>query len=662
MNARRLRELVVINRAITESLDYDRVLDLVVEKTMTFTGADACLLVLADASGGATVAASRGVDVERARVFRAPLNERISSLLQALLEFRHDDSFIGAPIVDHGFVAGILAVYSRGRRAREADTEFIVSALADQAAIALAHAACYREARHEMATEREALLAQEQRTHAFLDVVLASLPVGVSIVEAPSGKRLSTNSAMKRIQGEAWCAAEDSAEGCVQLQRLRAEGGPCGPGDCPVVRVLLEGQSIEGQEITIRHPDGRRVVTEQHAAPVRDAAGLLIAAVMVATDVTARTEAEQALREADRRKDEFLGVLSHELRNPLTPIRNSLYILERAVPGGEQAKRAHAVIGRQVDHLSLLVDDLLDVTRIARGKIQLQRARLELNELVVSTVEDHRSTFAAKQIELQMCRAAEPLFVNGDEKRLVQAMGKLLMNASKFTGDGGKTTVLTGKDEERGQAVVKIRDTGVGIHPDMLSHLFEPLVQADRTLDRRGGGLGLGLALIKGLVELHGGQVTATSDGLDQGTEFTVRLPLHRESQLDASTQHLGAAAIHPHSVLIIEDNVDAADSLREALALDGHTVEVAYDGAEGLKRLSVCRPEIVLCDIGLPGMSGYDVARTIRAQAEFRSVMLVAVSGYAQPNEIAKAKEAGFQHHVAKPLSLEKLRVLLSG
>jgi PAS domain S-box-containing protein len=386
-------------------------------------------------------------------------------------------------------------------------------------------------------------------------------------------------------------------------------------------------------------------------------------------DVTERKRAEElraseaALREADRQKNQFLAVLSHELRNPLAPIRNSLYILERAAAGGEQGRRAQAVIDRQVGQLTLLIDDLLDVTRIAHGKVRLQRERLDLNELAQHTAEDHRSLYGRSDVRLEVLPAPAEVWVQGDRARLVQVIGNLLQNAVKFTPQGGKTTLSVLSDPARGQTTLTVRDTGAGIEPEMLPRLFQTFAQADATLDRSKGGLGLGLALVKGLVEMHGGTVSAASGGHGKGAAFTIRLPLDLartvapQTALPQRSALAGAAA----RVLVVEDNEDAAETLREALELDQHTVEVAYNGREGIEKARVFHPDVVLCDIGLPGMDGYEVARTMRADPELRWIGLIAVSGYAQPEDVATAKAAGFDAHLAKPPSIESLERTLA-
>ncbi|MGE5550487.1 MAG: ATP-binding protein [Bacteroidota bacterium] len=360
--------------------------------------------------------------------------------------------------------------------------------------------------------------------------------------------------------------------------------------------------------------------------------------------------AYQELREADRRKNEFLAVLSHELRNPLTPIRNSLDILDRVAPGGEQARRAKDVLDRQVGQLARLVDDLLDLTRITRNKIKLQRRRLELNQLVRRTMEDYRSLFEKNGVRLSAEFVTTPIFVHADEARLAQVVGNLLQNAAKFTRRGDSTTVSVGYDCAGHGACIRVADTGAGIQPEMFPLLFQPFIQADRTLDRSRGGLGLGLALVKGLVELHGGRVSATSEGIGKGSEFVVRLPCEETPDEAEPPPAARPGFACRRRVLIIEDNVDVAESLRELIELDEHVVAVAHSGPEGLATARQFRPEVLLCDIGLPGMDGYDVARAFRADAALRSVFLVALSGYALPEDLRRAREAGFDRHLAKP------------
>ncbi len=370
-------------------------------------------------------------------------------------------------------------------------------------------------------------------------------------------------------------------------------------------------------------------------------------------EMAERRKAEEALRATGHEKDQFLAMLSHELRNPLAPMRNSLHVLEHAPPDGDQALRARAVLERQVTHMTRLVDDLLDVSRIAHGKVQLQKHRLDLDELTQRTVDDLRSLFTKNDITLEMKCAVAPVWVNGDSTRLAQVVGNLLTNAAKFTPRGGKATITVRSDAPQNEAVLIVADTGSGIAPELLPHLFEPFSQADKTLDRSKGGLGLGLALVKGLIELHQGVVRVESNG--GGTTFTIRIPLAiaTETKRAASRRE---RRIAPRRILVIEDNHDAADSLRDALELDGHIVEIAYDGVKGLAKAHTFKPDIVLCDIGLPGLDGYELARTMRRDPELAAAALVALTGYAQPDDVATAKDAGFDEHLAKPPTMKAL------
>jgi PAS domain S-box-containing protein len=365
------------------------------------------------------------------------------------------------------------------------------------------------------------------------------------------------------------------------------------------------------------------------------------------------------LIESDQRKNEFLAMLSHELRNPLTPVRNSLYILEHAAPGGDQGKHALDVLGRQIGQLTRLVDDLLDITRVSRNKILLQRGPLEFGEIVRRVVEDHRSLFESKAIVVETSFASERLPINGDRERLAQAIGNLLQNAAKFTSAGGRVKVGTSAVPSRGRAALRVIDNGAGMEPEIVRRLFQPFMQAEATLDRSKGGLGLGLALVKGLVEMHGGEVCAHSDGPGKGSDFVVELPLDATSDAVA-TPSPSRPESGSRRVLIIEDNIDAADSLREVLEFGGHTVEVAYNGIDGVAKARHFRPEIVFCDIGLPGMDGYEVARAFRADETLRDVFLVALSGYALPEDLERAWKAGFAKHVAKPPTIERIEDLL--
>jgi PAS domain S-box-containing protein len=429
-------------------------------------------------------------------------------------------------------------------------------------------------------------------------------------------------------------------------------------------RAMATGAEVR-EEMWIER-DGRRMFLDVYIEPLCDPNGETSGVGVATVDLTQIKEAEEALRgselalrEADRAKDEFLAVLSHELRNPLAPIRHSLYILEHAAPGSDQARRAQTVIGRQVAQLSRLVDDLLDLTRINRNKIRIQREPVELNDLLRRTVEDHHAIFEQEDVGLELQLSPRPLVVEADPTRLAQAVGNLLANAAKFTARGGRTVLALGEDPQRREATVQVKDTGVGMRPETLQRLFVPFMQAETSLDRSRGGLGLGLVLVKGIVEMHGGSVSAASPGLGQGSEFVIRLPLAPQATV-AEPRPGRARAGRTRHVLVIEDNEDAADSLCEVLRSGGHVVDVARGGDEGIAQARALRPDVVLCDLGLPGVDGYAVARALRAEESLRLIRLVALSGYALPEDVARARQAGFDTHLAKPADLEELERVL--
>jgi two-component system CheB/CheR fusion protein len=414
-------------------------------------------------------------------------------------------------------------------------------------------------------------------------------------------------------------------------------------------------------ELEIETRRGVRMHVELDVAALVHEDALALIAIVDLSERKAKEEAlalaDASLRDAERRKDELLAALSHELRNPLLPIRNSLYVVEHTPPGDARHDAARTVIERQVDHLARLVDDLLDITRITRGKIELRRETVDLSELVSATVEDHRACFDASGIVLCAVLGSEPCWIDADPARIVQALSNVLHNAEKFTPRGGAVTVSLSRSGAT--AVLRVRDSGSGIPADVLPHVFEPFAQAPQPADRPGGGLGLGLALVRGLVELHGGQVGIASDGPGGGTEVTFALPLvappARARGVDPDP------AFVRHRVLVLDDNIDSTDSLVEVLALLGHDTHGVYTGAAGLVAARTFRPDIVFCDLGLPDLHGYDVARALRADKSLRGPYLVALSGYAQPRDIVEARAAGFDEHLAKPATLPRIRHIVA-
>ncbi|XXT14963.1 ATP-binding protein [Sorangium sp. So ce429] len=377
-------------------------------------------------------------------------------------------------------------------------------------------------------------------------------------------------------------------------------------------------------------------------------------------------QTQDALREADRRKDEFLAMLAHELRNPLAPLVNAVELLGVAGPKAPVVERARAIMSRQIGHMARLVDDLLDISRISRGKIALSVERLDLVELARATALDYRSVLEARGVRFELALPAAPVWLRADATRLAQAIGNLLQNANKFTDDGGSVRLSVAPDPARGAVSVEVADTGVGMDPALLERVFEPFTQADQSLARNRGGLGLGLALVKGVVELHGGSVRAASAGVGRGAAFTIALPLGsaapRSAAAAAPRSATGPSASSARRILIIEDNLDAADSLRMLLERRGHAVSVAHSGADGVAAARTALPDVILCDIGLPGeMNGYGVAQALRGESALEGTLMVALTGYGQDEDRQLARAAGFDAHLTKPVAQATLERLLA-
>ncbi|MDI1449876.1 PAS domain S-box protein [Polyangium sp. 6x1] len=377
-------------------------------------------------------------------------------------------------------------------------------------------------------------------------------------------------------------------------------------------------------------------------------------------DVTTRKEAEQALRDADRRKDEFLAMLAHELRNPLAPIRNAAQILQLVGNAEPRIERSTAIIERQVQHMARLVDDLLDVSRIRSGKIKLQKARVDVAAVVGRALETARPLLDARKHEVSVETPAEPVCVHADPTRLTQMVENLLTNAAKYTEERGRITVTV---ERTGDVVsIRVRDTGVGIPLEMLTRVFDLFTQVERSLARSEGGLGIGLTLVKNIAEMHGGTVEARSEGRGKGSEFIVRLPVLPDAEPPSEpAPSASSRPTGPRRILVVDDNVDVAESLSMLLGIAGHEVVTAHDGSAALEAARAFQPEVILLDIGLPGMNGYEVARRLRQDPALRETILVALTGYGHEEVRRQAKEAGFTAHLVKPVDLATLEGVLA-
>jgi PAS domain S-box-containing protein len=391
--------------------------------------------------------------------------------------------------------------------------------------------------------------------------------------------------------------------------------------------------------------------------PVRDAAGNVTGVFVSGYDVTERVLASESLRAEDRRKDEFLAMLGHELRNPLSAIRNASELLTRNSSADASTRAVGELLARQVGHLGRLVDDLLDLSRITQGRIALEREPVELGGSILLALESVQPLFTAKEHDLTVVGSLTPLYVNGDRSRLVQAIANVLTNAGKYTEPCGRIRVVLGQAD--GDAVIEVSDDGPGIAPELLPQVFDLFVQGQRTVDRAQGGLGIGLSVVRRLVQMHGGSVSVHSEGVGKGTTVEIRLPLSSAPAAAAAERPSQKRRPNGRRMLVVDDNADAADSLAEILRLNGHDAQTAYDGRQALERLRAARVDVVLLDIGLPEMDGYEVARRVRA--EHGALALVAITGYGQAADVQRAKDAGFDAHITKPVAFDELARVLA-
>jgi PAS domain S-box-containing protein len=443
-----------------------------------------------------------------------------------------------------------------------------------------------------------------------------------------------------------------------------------------IMEKMRRGERIADYETTRLCKDGRRVDVSVRVSPVRDERGRLVGASAIARDISERRRAEAELahllereqaaraeaerlydevQEEARRKDQFLAMLAHELRNPLAPICNAVHIVGHLPIQNPTLDRVRGILDRNVRHLARIVDDLLEVSRITRGKIELQREPLDLARVIRVTAEDHRAECERAGLMLSV-EVGEPAWVEADPTRVAQILSNLLHNALKFTASGGRICVRLKVDQEQHRAVVEVEDTGMGMEPELLTRVWDVFSQGDTTLARTQGGLGLGLPLVKGLVELHGGQVDAASAGPGKGARFRFALLL-REEESPLETAPPDAPPEPPRlRILVVEDNRDTAESLKLVLGLAGHDVVIACTGPEGVATAQEVRPDVLLCDLGLPGLDGFGVARALRQDPALGSMRLVALSGYGQPEDKAEALAAGFECHLTKPIDPSEL------
>lgn len=440
----------------------------------------------------------------------------------------------------------------------------------------------------------------------------------------------------------------------------------------PHVEVALSGK-VASYEAEVPYLDGGTRWIFATYTPDLDERGVVRGLVAHVNDITPHKRVEAALQEsevqlreraaqlaeADRRKDEFLAVLSHELRNPLAPIRNGLEAMRLSSGDVAAMEQARSMMERQLGHLVHLVDDLLDVSRITHGKVQLRRERAELAAIVDIAVESSRVAVEEGDHALTISLPPEPVYVDADVTRLAQVFANLLNNAARYTPRGGQISLRAERRNE--SMVVTVTDTGIGIPAEALPRVFDMFSQVDRSVEKAAGGLGIGLALVKALVEMHGGTVEASSAGQGQGSEFFVTLPVAPDGPAQVRSQRGVQRSSGKQRILVADDNHDSADSLAMLLRISGHEVHTCYDGLEGLEAVVRLRPEVVLLDIGMPKLNGHEVCRQIRAQPWGRTVTVIAVTGWGDEQTRSRAKEAGFDRHLTKPVDYSALTELLT-
>lgn len=517
------------------------------------------------------------------------------------------------------------------------------------------------------ASERQATEAarQAEAERRRLDAVLEAVPVGI-VVSDTEGVIQLANEAFRRLWGEKH-PSPSSVQQFGQFKGWWADGSDrqgklLQPGEWPTAR-LLRGEQALGDIIEIESFETtpvRRIVLNS-GAPITNSRGRIVGAVVAQLDITDRVKAEEELRLEHRRKDEFLAMLAHELRNPLAPISAAADLLSLGRMNEPQVKQTSAVIARQVRHMTGLVDDLLDVSRVTRGLVSLENTRLDMRRIAFEAVEQVRPLIETRGHRLTVHTPHDSPFVHGDQKRLVQVMTNLLNNAAKYTPVGGEIVLSVEVDGDYVQTVVA--DNGIGMAPELVDRAFELFAQAERASDRGQGGLGIGLALVKSLMELHGGSVAAYSAGPGKGSRFTVCLP-HLDEPLEPARSEHGGDIQASHTgtlkVMVVDDNVDSAQMLAMFVGSLGHEVLVEHSSCKALERARVDVPDVFLLDIGLPDMDGNELARRLRAEPVTATAVLVAVTGYGQEQDRNAALRAGFDHHFVKPLDSTALARLL--
>jgi PAS domain S-box-containing protein len=573
----------------------------------------------------------------------------------ATLGYTHEE-YVGHHIAefhaDQAVIADILARLHRGETLIEYPAQIrckdrtLKSVLIDASVLwedgRFIHTQCFTRD----VTDRQG--AQESR--ALLAAIIEASEDAV-VSKTLDGRITSWNASAEHIFG--YTAAEAvgrSIEMIIPSDRLDEER--------EIIRRLRRGERVEHFETVRRTKDGRLLDVSLSISPVRDDAGRIVGASKIARDISDRKRVEQELEESNRRKDEFLAILAHELRNPLAPVRNAARYLQLKGPTDPELRRPVDMIERQVAQMARLIDDLLDVSRITRGTLELRRERVASADILEVAVDASRDELQAKGHRLRIDAPREPIQLNADRERLVQVLSNLIGNAAKYTPSGGKIELRIAVEPPT-TLVVSVKDNGIGIPPSKLTEIFDLFARVDQSLERQ-DGLGIGLTLARQLVELHGGTIEARSAGIGHGSEFLLKLPVIVASGPAATAAPQTAPACAPLRILIADDNQDAAESLQILLQSAGHEVHAVFDGESAISAIERLRPHVALLDIGMPGANGYEVARRVREQSG-RAVHLVALTGWGQQADKRRARDSGFDAHLVKPVPLEALDELLA-
>jgi PAS domain S-box-containing protein len=512
-------------------------------------------------------------------------------------------------------------------------------------------------------SNNEALRKSEERYR----VLFATSPVAVYSIDA-SGVIQEFNRVAAELWGREPALGDTDERFCGSFRLFRPDGSFMPHAQCPMAQVV-SGEILEARdaEVTIERPDGSRVTVIVNIRPLKGPNGEITGAINCFYDITERFRRERerqqqadAMADLNRRKDEFLAMLTHELRNPLAPIVNAVHLLRSQANGDPSQERTRAIIEHQVTQLTRLVDDLMDVSRVSSGKVKLDLDDITMSGVVERSVEATRHLINERGHELTVSLPPQPISLHADAARLEQIVVNLLTNAAKYTEHGGH--IWLSMAQEGSDCVLRVRDTGIGIAPELLPRVFDLFTQADRSLARSQGGLGVGLALVQRLVQMHQGRVGVHST-LGQGSEFVVTLPvgLPSRARTPSALPETSKSATRSLRVLVADDNVDSAESLAMVMTELGHDVRKAYDGSASLAEALEYRPHVMLLDIGLPKLDGYQLARRIREQPTLKDVVLVALTGYADESARQRSHRAGFDHHMTKPADFDKLGQILA-